>query len=72
MCRASHASGSAEVLHITYTEEDVRTMAREAGVDGDAAVALAHEWGKHIADTASRVCDEQLREFAVEGVAAAD
>lgn len=49
-----------QIIRIIFTDEDVRGMAEESGVEPDVALDRAREWGKHIADTAMGLCSEQL------------
>lgn len=49
-----------EVIRIIFTTEDVRGMAEEAGIDPDLALDRAFDWGRHIADTMTGYCAEQL------------
>lgn len=49
-----------EVIRIIFTTEDVRSMAEDAEVDPDVAIERALSWGKHIEDTMSGYCSEQL------------
>lgn len=57
-----------ELIHIIYTEEDVRGMvddfndrfAGAAALTYDVALKRAAEWAKHIQDTAAALCNEQL------------
>lgn len=47
-------------IRVTFTGEDVLGMAAEVGVDETTAIQRAEEWGKHIQDTATQLCSEQL------------
>lgn len=49
-----------KIIEIVFTEEDVREMAEEAGVPYEKALEQAVEWGRHIQDTATSLCHEQL------------
>ena len=49
-----------EILKIVFSEDDVRSMAELAEVDFDVAMDRATEWGRHIADTATQLINEQL------------
>ena len=49
-----------EIIRIIFTDEDVRAMAKDAGVSEWTALARAESWGKHIQDTAMTLCSEQL------------
>lgn len=49
-----------EVISIIFTSEDVYSMAEDNGVDPDLAMERAMEWGRHIADTMTGYCAEQL------------
>lgn len=50
-----------EIIRIIWSSEDVRYMAEEAGVPFDVAMERARSWGKHIAETASDMCGQQLQ-----------
>lgn len=41
-------------------DDDCDTHDHEGTIDVDAALERAHEWAKHIADTATSLCSEQL------------
>ena len=49
-----------EIIKIVFTEDDVRGMAELAEVDFDVAMDRVSEWGRHIADTATQLINEQL------------
>lgn len=49
-----------EIIRIIFTEEDVKGMAEDLEIDEEVALERAWEWGKHIADTATGLCSEQL------------
>lgn len=49
-----------EVIRIVFTSEDVFSIAEDNGIDPDLALERAMDWGKHIAETMSNYCTEQL------------
>jgi hypothetical protein len=49
-----------KLIHITITDEDVRSIAEEAGIPDDVALARASAWSASIEDTASALINEQL------------
>lgn len=48
------------LIRIIFTDRDVMSLADELGVDKVTAFDRAHEWAKHIEETASGLCSEQL------------
>jgi hypothetical protein len=55
-----HESAPIEVVRIIFTTEDIRAMARDAGIDEDIAVDRVLDWGKYVADTFTTHVSEQL------------
>ena len=55
------------LISLVYGEADVRDYAEQAGVDEALALRRAHEWGKHIEDTAAGLCAEQLLSVVASG-----
>lgn len=65
---------SPEVVRVVFMEDDVRGMVEEHNadedndpVDVDQALERAHEWGRHIADTACSLVSEQLESVITVG-----
>lgn len=56
-----------EVIRIIFTSEDVYDLADEHGVDRDKALAAALDWSKHIVDTMTGYCFEQLESVILTG-----
>lgn len=56
-----------EVIRIIFTSEDVYSIAEDNGIDPDLAMERAQDWGKHIADTMSGYCTEQLESVILTG-----
>ena len=48
------------LIFLIYGEADVRDYAEQAGVAEELALRRAHEWARHIQDTAAGLCAEQL------------
>ncbi|MBS1861884.1 MAG: hypothetical protein JSS68_09245 [Actinobacteria bacterium] len=48
------------LISLVYGEADVRDNAGQVGIDEGLALRRAHEWAKHIQDTAAGPCTEQL------------
>ena len=48
------------IISINFTSEDVLLMAEELGVPYEVALDRALDWGKHIEQTMSGYCAEQL------------
>lgn len=49
-----------ELFSIVFTDDDVLGLAEDAGVPADVALGRARAWAKHIAETATQLCNEQL------------
>jgi hypothetical protein len=56
-----------EVIRIIFTLEDVFDIASDNGVSMDIATERALEWGRHIADTMTGYCWEQLSDAIITG-----
>lgn len=50
-----------EFIRVIYTDEDVKDIAEDLGIDRDTAFARAESWGKHIENNISSIAGEQLR-----------
>ena len=57
----------APIISLLYTEEDVLGYAADAEVGEQEALKRAEEWGRHIQDTAARLCSEQLMAVVIGG-----
>lgn len=55
----------AEILHITFTDADVQSIAEAEGVAPAIAAERAESWAKAIADTATTLINEQLTSVIV-------
>lgn len=55
------------IITITFTDEDVRSIAEEAGIPFGLALERAMEWGRHIEATMSGYCSEQLTDAITTG-----
>lgn len=49
-----------ELIRLIYTDEDVRDMAEEYGIDPDVAMRRATEWADAILTTGGGLISEQL------------
>lgn len=58
---------SEEIVRCIFTDDDVRGIAADNNIDPDAAIAVAREWGKHIADTLCGIASEQLESVILTG-----
>jgi|GEM_PF-2654974 len=55
------------LISLVYGEADIRDYAEQAGVSEVLALRRAHEWAKHIQDTAAGLCAEQLLSVIASG-----
>jgi len=51
---------SYEIIKIVFTDDDVRSIAEEAGIDVDVALNRAEDWAKALTETATGGINEQL------------
>jgi hypothetical protein len=56
-----------EFIRIVFSAGDVLEWAEDAGVEAETALARAREWGKHVQDTATALCSEQLQAAVITG-----